>query len=80
MDAVLYLLEVEARIYCVITLGSLPLTIISIGIFFTWFDGIDITIYGEGEQDAQIIVKLDLAEFGSLIDFFLYLIHLRYLL
>ena len=77
MDAVLYLLKAEVRIYSVITLGSLPLTEATIAFVFPLLDRQNVTIDREVEQDAQAIVQLDLAQLRSLIDFFLYLIHLR---
>ena len=78
MDAVLYLLEVEVRIYSVTTLGSLPsITKATPAIIFPLLDRLNVTIDREVEQDTQVIVQLDLAQLRSLIYFFLYLIHLR---
>lgn len=81
MDAVLYLLEVEVRIYSLIRSVVLPATLpatqaISL-IVYSFFDGFYFTIDREVEQDAQVIIQLNLAELRSLIYFFLYLVHLR---
>lgn len=77
MDAVLYLLEVEVRIYSLIRSVVLPATQAISLIVYSFFDGFYFTIDREVEQDAQVIIQLNLAELRSLIYFFLYLVHLR---